>query len=76
MGTSNEGKTLYAVCVENHTTKFADVIYMHAKDRAEVVNTLLASKQLRKDTRVVAIAPAVGVWITETSDGKREEVKL
>ncbi len=71
-----EGKILYAIAVENHRTKFADVIYMHAKDRTEVVNTLLASKQLQKDTRVVGIAPAVGVWITETTDGKREEVRL
>jgi hypothetical protein len=71
-----EGKTLYAIAIENHTTKFADVLYMHAKDRAECVNTLLTSKQLRKDTRVIGIAPVVGVWITETTDGKREEVRL
>jgi hypothetical protein len=73
---SDESKTLYCVAIENFETKFAGFLYMHAKDRADVVNQLLTSKQLRKDSRVVGIAPAVGVWMTETRDGKREEVRL
>ena len=73
---NDEGKILYAIAVENHRTKFAGVIYMHAKNRADVVNQLLETKQLKRDSRVVGIAPAVGVWMTETADGKREVVKV
>jgi hypothetical protein len=72
---NSEGKILYAIAIENHRTKFAGMLYVHAKDRNEVVNTLLETKQLKRDSRVVAIAPAVGVWMTETADGKREVIR-
>jgi len=72
---NDEGKILYAIAIENHRTKFAGMLYMHAKNRAEVVNQLLETKQLKRDSRVVGIAPAVGVWMTETADGKREVIR-
>ncbi len=70
---AEDGKVLYAVALENHVTKRAGFEYCHARSQAEVVNQLLQSKSLRPDTRIVAIAPAVGVRYTV--DEKRDEVK-
>lgn len=56
-----DGKILYAIALENFRTGMTGFMYMHASSCAEVVRNLIDGKQLRPDTRVAWIAPAVGV---------------
>jgi hypothetical protein len=68
-----DGKILYAVALENHRTKFAGMVYLHAKDYADAVNQVLESKDLQRDTRIVAIAPAVGAHaVLDEKDNLKE----
>jgi len=58
-----DGKILYCVALENYTTKACGFEYLHAFNRAEVVNLLLQSNSFRKDTRIAWIAPAIGAHV-------------
>lgn len=57
-------KVLYAICLERRARSgklMANIEYMHAEDRAEVVLSCM-NGSLTKGTRVVNIAPVVGFW--------------
>jgi hypothetical protein len=57
-----DGKVLYAIALENYKTGFSGFIYYHAHNIGEVFRHILdGGLNLRKDTRVAWIAPAVGV---------------
>ena len=58
---AENGEILYAIALENYRTGFSGFLYMHAHDCGEVFRNLVDGKQLRPDTRVAWIAPAVGV---------------
>lgn len=66
---SEDGKTLYCIAYENWRTRKTGFIYMHARNYADAVNQVLSSKMLGPMTRVVSIAPAIGVHYEETKDG-------
>lgn len=58
-------RVLYAICLERRARNgkvMANIEYMHAEDRAEVVLTCMNGATLKKGTRVVNIAPVVGYW--------------
>lgn len=71
-----DGQILYAIALENYRTKFAGFLYMHARDAGEVFRTLADSKQLRPDTRVAWIAPAVGVLATLDDRDNVKELRI
>jgi hypothetical protein len=63
---NQKGKILYAIAYE--TPQRAGFMYMHADDRDQVATTLIRhARELRKEMRIVNIAPAIGFY------GKPEE---
>ena len=66
---SKEGKVLYGIATENWRTHTTGFVYIHAWDRSDAVNQILQSKVFGPAVRIVAIAPAVGVWEHRERDG-------
>jgi predicted metal-dependent phosphotriesterase family hydrolase len=73
---NEERKTLYSVAFENWRTGYTGFVHLHAKNYADAVNQVLTSKSFGPKVRIVGIAPAVGVFVTESSDGKKQEVSV
>ena len=73
---NSDGKILYAIAIENHRTKVAGFTFVHAKSKLDATNQILASKQLAKGSRVIAVAPAVGVRYTTDARGNVKDVLL
>jgi len=69
-----DGKPLYAIALENHRTKFAGFVYMHAQDCGEVFRRIqMGELGLERDTRVAWVAPAIGVLAElDASDNVKE----
>jgi hypothetical protein len=56
-----DGRVLFAIAYENHRLRTAGHVYIHAMNAGEAMRKVLASNAFQKDTRIVAIAPAIGV---------------
>jgi len=69
-----DGRILWCIALENFTTGAVGFEYMHGHSRAEIVNKLITSKSLRKETRVAWIAPAIGVKYDDPVKGDVKEV--
>jgi len=67
-------KTLYCVSYENWRTRVAGHIYLLAKNRDDAVNQVLTNKIWGAMTRVIGIAPAVGVHYMLSESGEVQEV--
>lgn len=67
---NKNGDTLYAVCWENFRTMKTGVSYFHAKNKFDAVNQMMQSNLWGPQTRVVGIAPAIGVHYDENVNGE------
>jgi hypothetical protein len=64
-GQNVDGEILYAIAYEDWATRKAGFAYMHAKDRGDAVAKIILqadSNLFSKTTRIVNVAPAIGVF--------------
>ncbi len=73
--TESGKKTLYAIAYENWRTRKAGVLYLHASSQGDARAQILSgSHKWGSRTRIVGIAPAVGVHYEINSRGEAEVI--